>query len=274
MASNTYSGIYKGEILLCVEWNDLAKLLCGKPEEGTSEVDYILIRLGNTITKFTDQILLFNYSEEKDRVNIPFYARSIMEAACTALVARIDPFRILITYKVQSSSDYDITKRSNAAIQWTGDIIAAGKPKAILWNPENKINDYDRALLSNYNGELFWKPAFLKTIDYVEDEIISSEWLNRFKNMDENEFFERTKTELSKLYSCFSKGIHYEFLVNAESIFDVTTLKSFVNRMFQILAEIAMVSHSIGLISGNMEYSICIKYFTDIEEMITNASRM
>ncbi len=250
------------------EWTALANLVCGQPQNGMSEIDDILIRLGDTITKFTNQILLFNYSEEKDRINIPFYARSIMEAACTALVARIDPFRILITYKVQSSSEYDITKRSNAAIQWAGDIIASNKPKTNLWNPENKLVDYDRALFSNYNGELFWKPAFLKTIDYIETQQNTSDWLNEFITMDENEFFERTKTDISKLYSSFSKGVHYEFLVNVDSIFDAATMQSLVNRMFQIFAEIAMVSHFNNLMSGSMEHILCINNFMQFEEMI------
>lgn len=255
---------------MCTQWTPLAKLICGQPQNGLSEIDDILIRLGNTITKFTNQMLLFDYSEEKDRINIPFYARSIMEAACTALVARMDPFRILITYKVQSSSEYDITKRSNAAIQWTGDIVAASKPKTNLWSPENKLVDYDRALFSNYNGELFWKPAFLKAMDFIQAQGNSSDWLNQFKNMDENEFFERTKTDISKLYSSFSKGIHYEFLVNVDSIFDTTTMQSIVNKMFQIFAEISMVSHFIGLMSGSMEYISCINNFIQIEEMIKN----
>jgi len=67
-------------------------------------------------------------------------------------------------------SEYDITKKSNAALQWTGDVIASGKSKVNLWNSENKLDYYKGALLSNYNGELFWKPGFIKAIYYIESQ--------------------------------------------------------------------------------------------------------
>lgn len=258
---------------MCTEWNSLARLVCGEPQREVSEINDILIRLGDTITKFSNKLIQLNYEDENDRMNIPFYARSIMEASCTSLVARIDPFRILVIYKVQSSSEYDITKKSNAALQWTGDVIAAGRPKANLWNPDNKLDDYDRALLSNYNGELFWKPGFIKAIDYIESQRTSSNWLNRFKGMDENQFFERTKTEASKLYSSFSKGIHYEFLVNVDSIFDATTVQSLVSRMLELFAELSMVSHFIESMSGKLEYQLCVGNFIEVEEMIRNGGR-
>lgn len=48
---------------------------------------------------FVTKLLSCNYSSDSARYFIPFYARNILEISATALLARIDPFRAIITYK-------------------------------------------------------------------------------------------------------------------------------------------------------------------------------
>lgn len=177
------------------------------------------------------------------RTNISFYARNIMESVATALLCRLDPYRVMVTYQVQSSPQYDVTKKSNVAIQWNGDIIANKKSKNDLWKPDYKLETYDRALLSNHSGELFWKIGFLNTMDFLEESELVSEWISRLKQFDENQFFQMIKRSTGRLFSAFSKGVHYEFLVSEESVLDSATIETYVNEMFFVLASMSLVGH-------------------------------
>ena len=252
-----------------ISLHPLGKLVCGKQEDMGIEINAVLNRLNCRISNFSRKLLSINLLDENEREIAPFYARTIFEAAGTAMLARIDPFRVLTVYKVQSSSNYDVTKRSNIALQWTGDIIAAVKSKDDLWNPENKAADYDRALLSNHVGDLFWKPSFLNTIDflYTVNEK-STDWINKLQQKDETQFFESSKTEAGKLFSAFSKGVHYEFLVNAESIYDATTVQDFIMRMLQTISDLGLVSHFGGLMSSCLEKEEALEYYFQVEEMV------
>lgn len=248
----------------------LGYLLCGKCETLNNDIDLILDHLNGRISKFSRKLLSVDLLNDDEREVVPFYARAIFEAAGTALLARIDPFRVLTVYKVQSSSDYDVTKRSHIALQWTGDILAANKPKENLWNPENKSSDYDRALLSNHQGELFWKPGFLNVIDFLAEYDSSriSEWIDKLEQKEEGQFFETSKTEASKLFSAFSKGVHYEFLVNTDSIYDATTVQDFVLRMIQTISDLGFISHYGGLMRSVLSKEEAYNYYLEVEEMV------
>lgn len=260
---------------MSVALHPLGYLLCGKPSDTPSEVDNILFRLNDTISKFTRKLLSANLLIEDEREIAPFYARTILEASGTALLARIDPFRVLSVYKVQLSRNYDVTKRSNIALQWTGDIIAANKPKEDIWNPENKVSDYDRALLGNHYGELFWKPGFLNVIDYISNysDRQQSDWTNKLEQKEETPFFETAKTEAIKLFSAFSKGVHYEFLVNTDSIYDATTVQDFTQRMLQTISDLGLVSHFGGFMATALDKEDAYNYYLEIEEMVKSWRR-
>ncbi|MCZ8522211.1 MULTISPECIES: hypothetical protein [Paenibacillus] len=254
---------------MSVALHPLGYLLCGKQEDSNIEINNVLSRLNITISKFIRKLLSVDLLNEDERELAPFYARTIFEAAGTALLARLDPFRVLIVYKVQSSTNYDVTKRSNVALQWTGDIIASAKPKGDIWNPEQKANDYDRALLSNYFGELFWKPGFLNLIDFLPSYNFtkSSDWKDKLEQREETQFFEMSKTEASNLFSAFSKGVHYEFLVNTESVYDATTVQDFILRMIQITSDLGVVSHFGGLMAFSLSKQEAVDYYLEVEEM-------
>ncbi|MEE3954136.1 hypothetical protein [Peribacillus frigoritolerans] len=254
----------------------ISKLICGQTSDDLSDIKQISDRLNKTISNFSERLLALEIKDNDNRLLAPFYARSILEAACTALLLRLDPFRVLSIYKVQSTTQYDITKKSNVSLLWTGDILAANKPKDKLWHPENKLTDLDRALLSNYTGDLFWKQGFLKTLDYInnQDLGLGSNWLNDLKEFDENAFFERSKTESSKLYSAFSKGVHYEFLIEANSVYDFTTVQNYVNRMFQLIANLGLISHFIGTMSSRFEKNVSLNLYLEIEELIEEWSKI
>ncbi|WP_342533655.1 hypothetical protein MHB40_25125 [Lysinibacillus sp. FSL K6-0057] len=204
----------------------------------------------------------------KQRLLAPFYARTILEASMTLLLLRVDPFRILSIYKVQSSSKYDVTKKSNVALLWTGDIIAVSKAKEDIWNPENKVSDFDRALLGRHWGELLWIPTLTKLQDHIAEKQIESNWLNNFLSEEAIAYYERIKTDSMKLFSFFSKGIHYEFLIDIESAYDNLTMQNNLYSMFQKLALLALVSHFDPSVNHNINKEDSTTLFLKIEEEI------
>ncbi|MEC0093731.1 hypothetical protein [Paenibacillus macquariensis] len=247
----------------------LASLICGNIDNTHREANIVFNRLSNTISNFSRKLLSLELIDEDDRELAPFYARNIIEGACSALLGRYDFFRLLSVYKVQSSSNYDITKRSNIALQWKGDILAATKPKEDMWNPENKLSDYDRALLGNHVGELLWKPGYLALTDFLSSHSMrKTDWVDKLEMKDENQFFEMSKTEAGKLFSAFSKGVHYEFLINSDSIYDATTVQDYVIRMVQLIAELGLVSHYSGILVNSLPKEDAIQYFQETEELI------
>lgn len=245
----------------------LAKIVCGEVD-GNSVYFEIIMRMRKNISQYAEKLFELNISDPDQRMIVSFYARGILEAVGTTLLARLDPFRVLLVYQVQSSANYDITKRSNTALQWTGDILPNNRAKADMWSPDHKITDYDRALFSDYNGELFWKPGFLKVNDYIQENTLGGDWIERLKSVDENNFFERNKNEAGQLFSAFSKGIHYEFLINAEHVYDEATVSNNINKLVRICGEMGLVSHFIDGMKLGMDQAEVFQTFSELEGLI------
>ena len=65
----------------------------------------------------------YNWENGNANVDIPFYCRNVLESSLTAILGRIDPFRLITVYKVQSDPSYDLGKRAQTAVEWAGDIV-------------------------------------------------------------------------------------------------------------------------------------------------------
>lgn len=247
----------------------LSELLIGDEiEEINSDIAIIRKNLKNTVDNFCGELLGLDLKDSKQRLLAPFYARTILEASMTILLLRIDPFRILSIYKVQSSVNYDVTKKSNIALLWTGDVIASSKPKSDIWNPENKILESDRALLGKHWGELLWIPNLIKLQDYVVEKNVESNWLNIFLNEEALAYFERIKTDSMKSFSFFSKGIHFEFLIDIESTYDNITMQKELYSVFQKVALLALVSHFDSSVNHILPKEEATNKYLKIEEEI------
>ncbi|POZ56223.1 hypothetical protein LYSIN_01006 [Lysinibacillus sphaericus] len=249
--------------------NYLSELLVGNiVENETSDIIKIRNNLKDTIDNFCIELLDLDLENSKQRLLAPFYARTILEASMTILLLRVDPFRIMSIYKVQSSSKYDVTKKSNVALLWTGDVIAASRAKDDIWNPENKVSDFDRALLGKHWGELLWIPSLTKIQDYIAENTIESIWLSNFLSEEATAYYERIKTDSMKLFSFFSKGIHYEFLIDIESTYDKLTMQNNLYSMFQKLSLLALVSHFDSIVNHNLNKEDSINLYLNVEEEI------
>lgn len=246
---------------------NLGQLICGIPQDNMFELKDIMITLSNKINTLSDKIQSYNWSSQHTAIEVAFYGRNILESAHTALLGRIDPYRLITIYKVQSDGNYDIGTRTLCAVEWTGDIISR-KQANVVWESKNKKDDFDRALLGNYFGEVIWKKAFMKLTDYLEDKNIVSGWLDDILNQDEYHNFERCKSESSRLFSSFSKGVHSESLVEIDVFFDNVTMKDLIASLYKLCATLGLISHFIGYLVPNIPIEMALENFLEVEEKI------
>lgn len=253
----------------------LSNLECGNlssPYNHSNDLVQIQLALQKKLIFFTSELLSCNFRTEEAQSFAPFYARNILETSATALLARIDPFRAIITYKVQNDSSYTVGTPSNIAINWRKDVLAETPPPSReLWNFENKTNDFNRALFSKYQGEIIWKPAFLQLADYLDLHPVQSPWIDEMLNDDESQFFERSRSNAQRLFSSFSKGVHSETLVDVSFIYDEVTLKTLSFDLFKWCCIQGLLSHFSSYTLLSYSPKLALYHFKQAERMVTNA---
>ncbi|MFK5968553.1 MAG: hypothetical protein QM487_00265 [Candidatus Marithrix sp.] len=248
--------------------NELTLLLCGKHEH-LGELSQILEQLGNTIDNFTPRC--FKFISENNSSDIttfgPYCGRTILETACSILISRIDPFRVLLVKRNQEQPNYNPAIRHKIAIQWSGDVITDQKPLPLEKLTYDKVS---RALLTDHIAQIYWGPAFTYLIDNIRDSN-ESEWLNELTQLDlrnESNIVDYFRTEANELYSSLSKGIHQEFVIPQISIYDNETIKILLLRTICLVTKMALVSHCIPTISANIDLNVCLGYSKKIEEQV------
>lgn len=240
----------------------IANLVCGNSDSQynhSDELNQILRILYEKLVFFTNKLLGCNFDTYESRAFVPFYARSVLETTATALLSRVDPFRVITTYYVQNDASYERTSPSNIAINWKKDILAeTAPPTRGLWHFDNKMTDYNRALLSKHQGEIIWKPAFLQTTDYLTTQKKQTEWCAELTSYDEIEFFGRSYSMAKNLFSAFSKGVHSESLVDVKNLYDEITLKTLSLDLLKWCCDLGLVSHfsSYALASYSPKYAV------------------
>lgn len=254
--------------------NYLSELLLGQenseilPDETKSEINIIRRNLKKTIDSFCKSLIELDLNDDKQRMIAPFYARAILESGMTVLLSRLDPFRVLSIYKVQSSDNYDVAKKSNVALLWKGDVIANVKEKDNIWNPEIKMSDFDRALLGKHWGELLWIPSLQKLQDYTSEKDIESNWITDLTDELPESFYERIKTDVSKGFSFFSKGVHFEFLIDLSTTYDKITVSKYCHTMFKKLSILGLCINFNPLVSNNLDIEVASEKYEEIEKEI------
>lgn len=244
-----------------------ASLLCGVTNDSLYELKSIIENLRGKLILYTNKIIEYNWEEDSVDVEVCFYARNILETSLTVLLGRIDPFRIITVYNVQSSPSYDLGKRSKSAIEWTGDIVATKRGEN-LWDFEKTKENFDRAVLSNHQGEIVWKKGFTALADYVEENGISSAWLEEILAIDEQSNFEKCKRLSSELFSSFSKGVHSESVVDISLMYDSVTMKTLIKDLYKLCSTLGLVSQFIGYMIPNISVEDAITDFCEVEEVI------
>ena len=218
---------------------NLTLLVCGAPN-ANSELGQVLNHIRVTLETVVNELLtLKDLSDSRVSFYGPFLGRSILELSCTAVIARIDPFRVLVLREFQSRPDYQIGERSKISIQWQGDVLAEKKVQD-LWS-EGTVQKAmtARALFGDYYDHIFWRNAAEKMVDTIPD-ARGGPWMDELRKVEPNSFCSYIRGKIKNLYSSFSKGMHHEFVIPAESILDRATVSSLVREALYVTASIGL----------------------------------
>ncbi len=244
--------------------DDLSVLLCGK-HDGLGELSDILAQLASTIDDFAPRCYSFVQTESPDITTFGAYCgRTVLEAACTILIGRLTPYRLLLLKRCQEHPDYSIGVRHNAAIQWAGDVMPDRKtPSQDMWH---KIDGHTHPLFSDYMAEIYWIPAFKALLDDFQTE--ESNYLDSLKKVNPEGIITSFKTEANKLYSSLSKGIHQEFVVPTSLNYDSPTVKKLLTETISLVIKMGLVSHYIPTIATKLDKDALLRHLVELEKKV------
>ena len=187
-----------------------------------------------------------DYSDAaKLSLTAPYFARSILELGSTAILARLDPFRLLVLRESQKQPDYQIDKAHKSSIRWKGDVLA--DKVSNLWE-DKALQSPTRALLGGYFMELVWAPNFELTLDSVQH-ISGDAWITELRQKDSKRFCSELLSNFTSLYSELSKGIHHEFVIPMTASFDEVTVR-------ELIRKVVFNVSTLGLILSSVDYAV------------------
>jgi hypothetical protein len=172
----------------------------------------------------------------------PYLGRAYLETACTALLARMDPFRILAAKRHQESSYYEYESRSKSGIQWSGDIVSPERPNSQMWAVNTRESGC-RSLFGPWTNELVWIPAFERFGDAIANFNGVHDWVSDLSSKQPERFCAELRSTLEGLFSKFSKGVHSELLGDQASVFDAVSIESDFRSVAQRLTYFSLLSH-------------------------------
>lgn len=130
----------------------------------------ILKHLSESIEKIVSEISeLAVMPDSKISLYSPYLGRSVLELSMTALLARLDPFRILVIKGSQAQPKYELNRPSTSAIRWQGDVV----DKAVndLWG-DKSLKNPSRAILGQYQKQLILIESAQKVQDEVDEQSV------------------------------------------------------------------------------------------------------
>ncbi|MGO4375584.1 hypothetical protein AB4Z21_33500, partial [Paenibacillus sp. MCAF20] len=247
-------------------FQDLATLSCGSYENHANCKD-IFENIYKAIEVLEKRIAeLPEEDDETIRLLGPFYGRSLLENICTAIIGRLDPFRILFLRNVQMQDSFGITSRSKGAIQWFGDVFEKGTERepAKMWSSNLEISSIGRGLLGDYYGEVYWRPAFESLIDDREDYIGKPYLSSDVTGIPPRQFTTQIRQKLSGLFSSLSKGVHSELIIKTELIYDKTTVLSLISEVINQTALLALLSHRIPSSLATLDFKAAVERYASV----------
>lgn len=225
--------------------SSLAKLLCGVEFDidGNNNHHNILKHLSDSINQIVHEIK--NLSSSNISFYGPFLGRSILELGATALIARLDPLRILILEAKQKQPSFEIGKPNKSSIRWRGDVLPEDKTTD-LWS-DKALQNPTRSLLGEYYTELVW----MKSVDVLFDQLADiegNEWIDKIKTWEPKRLNNTVRISIENAYSSLSKGIHHEFVIPPAAAFDPATIEVLINESIFNMATLGLlltvVSHT------------------------------
>lgn len=242
----------------------LSKLLCGDIVADGDGINEVLSHLSASIDNIVEELMqLESLNTNQISLFAPFLGRSILELGCTAIIARLDPFRVLVLRKYQQQSTYQIDKPNKSSIRWQGDVFAEGVKD--LWS-ENSLKNPTRALLGDYYKTLIWEENFDKLLNAIKD-IDGDQWISDLKRKPFSQFYNETSNEFSSVYSELSKGVHHEFVIPLSSAFDLVTIKLLIKKTIRNIATIGLFISVIYHTLNKLDIQTAILTYKEIQEM-------
>lgn len=232
--------------------NSLELLLCGNtaamiskfPDEKIS----VLSGLGRLIRSYYDFSFEFkaDLSSTQSSYFMPVALRSLMETATIALLARLDPLRVIHSSMCQSNQTYDKSKPQPGALKWKGDVINEAAPAANVWDAALSPSKIPRHLMSEQYKEAFWKPAITNLTNWHTTTTSQSAWVSQLASATPDDAFKTIVGNGKRVYSELSKGIHPEFAVRREAEFDSSTLETYLEDVMKWTATLGLISQFAG----------------------------
>ena len=144
----------------------LCRIVCGS-DIGEGEAFDVLRHVRRSVSLFGTKINSLLDPRHGDDLSLlgPYCARVIMETGCSAIVGRLDPFRILYLSRFQSHAGYDPAKKARSAFAWQGDVLSPEKED--MWSDNIESQKISRALLSAHFDHVHWRPAVVAALDFA-----------------------------------------------------------------------------------------------------------
>lgn len=239
-------------------------LLCGEKKSTSNDINEILNHLFESIKKICKEInKLKTMDDEHITLYGPFLGRSLLELGSTALIARLDPFRVLILREAQKQSDYDLGKPNSVSIKWQGDVLADDVNE--LW-ADKSLKSPTRALLGVYQ-RFFYAKFMNQVIDLLNDHG-DGEWTIRLTGRSPEGLPSYILQEIKKLYSSLSKGIHHELVVPSESLLDRDTVVTLLNNTLHIMSTIGLITSIVPHVYNGPKNNVDLVNFFNHAELL------
>lgn len=242
----------------------LAKLLCGNVVLDGGGIDEVLSHLSVSIDNVVKELVtLQSLSDNQISLFAPLLGRSILELGCTALIARLDPFRVLLLRECQKQPNYLMDKPHKSSIHWKGDVFA--DKVTDLW-ADKSLQNPTRALLGDYYKTLIWSANFDKLLDAIRD-VSGDEWIVNLRTKDFERFYPETLNDISSLYSQLSKGIHHELVLPLSSALDRETTQRLIEKTVRNIATLGLIVSVVSHALNKLDIQVAIAAYKEIQEM-------
>ncbi|MDU2241177.1 MAG: hypothetical protein E7E23_11380 [Paenibacillus sp.] len=247
--------------------SNLSRLICGEFNRHTELKDvfqyqsYIITKMENAIVP-----MLMNMEEEENISLLgSFYGRKLLEAFCNTMIGRIDPVRLISIKNVQKKN-FSADKRMPIAVQWAGDVFEkyGDKVPSDLWHNELSSDKVGRPLFGIYFFEIFWKPAFVKALDYRD--LGTHFFVDYGDDFTIDKLAPRLRQDVTKLYSTLSKGVHSELIINLENTLDANTIKDTLKDLMKFISTVGLLSHFIDTSSCTVLLEEAYETYLGIKE--------
>lgn len=154
--------------------DEFAKLVCGTAGQAGSFGGITCHLLSSVKAVLSEICKLPTESPERIALFGPFWGRSVLELTYTALIGRLDPFRLLVLREIQmqqtAGDAVGLGERCFSAFQWTGDVRPTKDAEnQDLWSPSKTMEKMSRSLFGKYYERVYWVPAFTAVIDSLTD---------------------------------------------------------------------------------------------------------